>query len=95
MHDVSKGRRFELVSPDELKRVKNSIHQRDRHLELEEAVTYLSAEPEAQSVRVRVVDRSKLRRMRESAHGYARRKGFEVKTFHKDGWLYLEKRRGK
>lgn len=88
---ITKNRAFEIVTPAELKALDSLIRYTFRYHGVRDAVEYLADKPKKTAVRVKVLTDHSLKRMRESAIGYAERRGFLVSTRHQGGWLYIVK----
>lgn len=88
---ITQNRAFEIVSAAELQALDNLITQKFRYEAVKSAVNYLSHQPKKTAVRVKVQTEHRLKRLRESAIGYAGRRGFLVSTRHHKGWLYITK----
>jgi len=88
---ITRNRMFEFVTPAEMEQVEHGIRQKRRYPAIDKAVRYLSSEVPGAAVKVKVIERRALKRMRESAIGYAERRGFLVSTRHLAGWLYIRK----
>lgn len=88
---ITQTRQFEIVTPREMSEIRLKRLEYNRHPAIREAISYLGHEPAESAVKVKVIDSGRLRRMRESAIGFATRRGFQVRTLHENGWLIIQK----
>jgi hypothetical protein len=88
---ITTARAFEYVRPEEMREVLRQKSQHIGHPAVKEAVQFLIGKGFGEAVKVKVHSPGRLRRMRESAIGFANRRGFHVSTFHKAGWLYIQR----
>lgn len=88
---ITSGRSFEIVTEDEMWAIRAAKSERLGHPRVKEAVRFLFGKRDGDAVKVKVHDPKRLRQMRLSARGFANRRGYNVTTFHKAGWLYIQR----
>lgn len=88
---ITSGRQFEPVSADEMWAIRQAKSERIGHASVKEAVRFLFGKRDGDAVKVKVLEPKRLRMMRLSARGFANRRGYNVTTFHKAGWLYIQR----
>lgn len=88
---ITNSRAFKVVPADEMRLVLQEKALYSGHPNVREAVSYLADKAWGSAVKVKVLSPGRLKRMQESAIGFANRRGFNVSTLHKLGWLYIQR----